>query len=686
MRRARPLEAIGPSAAIPTAEAMATGSYAALHHGRLLFEAFGEGGAVATPILARLLAHADVNVREIAARALFPIGLEAHAAAPALATALGDPRLCVVANAALALGAVGLSGEAIAALDDSRARVRAYAAFAVGWSLGLAAGVNLPRFEPRLPVLDVGAPGPFPSAEEVAALASKADPTLSKAQRDALLRPALGSKDPKVSVRAAIALDEKAVDAVEAERVIELLAPEGFRDGTGVDFDQMRSLLGSSEMLACVQYAMRARRCSPSLRAVCSDLHRISRSDDLPGLRWIAANEEPAIASQDDELWMPARRTLRFGRERSATPVDRASSADDFVRADLEAFRNKPDGGFDSPAVWRLRDFRPKPQDAELLLACEDLAESVVESDVGREYASLWALLRLLGFLDDEASLAVLKRLGAEASEAGDVARAALARRGDAGALRALVAASRDEEGSFALLLEVAPTVANRALTARLLAATETRAMAVVEDLVQELHRRGLRAPPEAFLGIEAAVTSRPRAPPLLLSVLRFVPGSATRRMADRLFEAMGSGAAPWPAPAADPYPSDDADPLRVFAFLAAADAPRTGALLLGRLALTDDAWAYETSTAALRLRQEALLPKLLAGLRKLAPGAGADYDVGAWPHPELRALVLEWANDPKATEDERTWVLGALARQLGAPRRWGAQNERSPPRGHVPR
>jgi hypothetical protein len=275
--------------------------------------------------------------------------------------------------------------------------------------------------------------------------------------------------------------------------------------------------------------------------------------------------------------------------------------------------------------------------------------------------------LRLLGFLDDEASLAVLKRLGAEASEAGDVARAALARRGDAGALRALVAASRDEEGSFALLLEVAPTVANRALTARLLAATETRAMAVVEDLVQELHRRGLRAPPEAFLGIEAAVTSRPRAPPLLLNVLRFVPGSATRRMADRLFEAMGSGAAPWPAPAADPYPSDDADPLRVFAFLAAADAPRTGALLLGRLALTDDAWAFETSTAALRLRQEALLPKLLAGLRKLAPGAGADYDVGAWPHPEVRALVLEWANDPKATEDERTWVLGALARQLGA-------------------
>ncbi len=81
----------GGAGAAAAAERMRAGGYAALHHGLLLFEGLGAGGAPAVPTLAAMLADADPNVREIAARCLFHVGRGAAPAAPALLAALGDP-------------------------------------------------------------------------------------------------------------------------------------------------------------------------------------------------------------------------------------------------------------------------------------------------------------------------------------------------------------------------------------------------------------------------------------------------------------------------------------------------------------------------------------------------------------------------------------------------------------------
>ncbi len=97
----------GAAAAQPLADQVATGHYGVLHYAPLVFTKLGAEGAPAVATLQGLLTHADVNVRECAARCLRAIGPPALPAAPALVEALDDERVCVVAHAALALGAIG---------------------------------------------------------------------------------------------------------------------------------------------------------------------------------------------------------------------------------------------------------------------------------------------------------------------------------------------------------------------------------------------------------------------------------------------------------------------------------------------------------------------------------------------------------------------------------------------------
>jgi len=676
------LEAIGPDAVRPVAEQMARGGYGVMHHGLRFFESVGAAGAPATETLSGLLASDDVNAREIAARCLIAIGPGARAAVPALVGALHDARLCVVANAALALGRVGLAPETLAAMNDPSARVRAYATFAVGWAMGERAGVDQAVFEPRLPVLDVGAPGPFPTAKDLDDVIVHAEQgwpgrdeleaRIPRADVERVLRPALSSGDPAIAVRAAALLTENDVNVVEAERVMELTLPEGLRVGSPVDFDRMRSNLGSSELIACIEYAARAGRSAPGLRAVYADLHRIARPDVIPGLLTFDRTEERAVRDGSAELWQPTDRTLRFTRELTAGWLERdpGPTSADAARAWLAQFAKEPEGGLDAPALWLLRDFVPTAADAPLLLACAQAALDVTQSDSVREDATAWATVRLLGFLDDAPSLELLRTIAKQDDETGDVARAALARRGDAAALRALVARSRDEAKAFAVLMEIAPLVANRALVARVLATRAAgAAIADASELVERACEMGVRVPPEAFLGVEATLAARATDAGVLALAAQRLPGCATRRVADRLIDLPSKFATTGPAPRTIGFRGDvlaDAEEFREMAGWLRVASPEPALGLLRALATSpDEALANAANAFLLEVRDEASTGAIVAWLRTKGARVANLEHVADFHRPEIRALLLEWSNDPKVVEDD---MLELIARFDGWP------------------
>ena len=689
------LAATGATTAKAVAESMRRGGYAALHHGVLLFERFGAAGAPAVPVLAAMLADPDPNVREIAARCLFAIGPAAAPAAPPLLVALSDPRLCVVAHAALALGRVGLSEPLLAATVAPSARVRAYAWWAVAWALGTARGVDQVAYEARLPVLDVGAAGPFPTAEEVRkALApppphqddAEAEPDAAAqaraaAERVALLRRAIHAKDPAVAVPAAAALAETEVDVVEAERVMELVLPEGVREGSPVDFDTLRALVGTSEVPACVVYAARMRATSDPRSSIYGNFHRMTRADSLPFLAWFDRVEEPEVLEHVGEMWQPEDRSLRYVREPWAWGTQPPPGPDvgDAARTMLRRFLDEPQWGM-GVGLWLVRELEPRADDATLLIACARKEAEEPHSSSHTEEAEAWALLGALGRLTDEASLAYLRGVAGGHDTTAAVATAAIARRGGLVgvlALRALLERSRDDEDALTLLLAVAPRVGARALVARWVGDEDLLARHALRygctSLVENAYRLGVRVPPEAFLGVEAELVARLASPERLAAAAVSVPGLRTRRVAARLLDLLEAHKT-LPRLLEEEEGEDwgDEQLTETLALLLEAEPARTTALLRRWAAPTRTAEAGKVARRTLlRMRDAESVPMLLAWQRSLEGDDHiyADLDaVARLRTPEVVAFLRAWLDDPKTPEGDRDDVLVALAKALGWP------------------
>lgn len=690
------LRDLGPVAAEAVARRMARGGYAALHHGRLLFETWGPAAGAAAPILAEALRHDDVNVREDAARSLLALGPAAAPAAPALLAALRDPRLCVLAHAAVALGRIGLSEPLLAALDDPAARVRAYAMWAVAWALGDARGVAQVPFEMRLPVLDVGDPGPHPTALEVAAaitagLASPDAVATVAAERRALLRRALDSKDRTAAVPAAAALTYKEVDAVEAERVMELLLPEGLRHGSPVDFDELRSLLGTTEVPACILYAARSRRLSEHRATVYGQLHRLPRAETLPFLAWFEDAEEAEVRERVGELWQPADRTLRFPDAAMGwLGLPAGASRDERARAALRDFVKDPSVGLGGPVLWAVRDFAPTADDTALLRRALDLALEAPPSEPHALPATAWTLLLALGRLTADATRARLREVIDDRLDADQVvlATAALARQGDANALDELVHRSRDAgQGAFAVLASLAPRRAGRALLSRLLEEADPLhwddAVLVAAEAVESALQYGVTIPPETWLGLEAEVARRLDDPRRLWRVARSIPGLRTRRIAARL-DALLLAAPPHIVSDDDEHDDEhddedddrawDRDTLReALGFLVTADPARTTTRLRSWAAF--DAASRPTPLAGLArevlvaLRDEASRAALLSD--PLAPWLTSQA-LARWPGPGPLAALWARIDAPARSADDRADDrdddLDAVAQALGWP------------------
>ncbi len=294
-------------------------------------------------------------------------------------------------------------------------------------------------------MLDVGATGPFPTAEEVREVVTPAwrtydDDEAAAARAEAVrlerLRRAIWAKDPAIAVVAAAALKADDVDVVEAERVMELVLPEGVRDGSPVEFGSLRRLVGTNEVPACVVYAARMRATSDARSSIYGNFHRMSRAEMLPFLAWFDRVEEPEVLEHVGELWQPDDRTLRYAPERMGwrAPDDTPAAGDgDLARRAVRDCLEDSTFGLGAPGLWLVREFTPRAGDAPTLLAC---ARKIVETRPKwshTEYADAWVLLGALGRLGDDASLEFLTGVatGGDTDETTAlVAAAAIARRG----------------------------------------------------------------------------------------------------------------------------------------------------------------------------------------------------------------------------------------------------------------
>ena len=545
---------IGPVAAGAVADQMATGDYGALHHGDRLFDNWGEAGAAAVPTLAALLAHTDLNAREYAARALRSIGPAAQPATEALVRALGDRRLCVTAHASLALGRIGLSEPLLGAMSDERARVRAYAASAVGWALGEVRGIDQVAFEHRLPVISVEAPGAVRPVTLAEVLAEPDEDGTEQAAYLDLLRDALWSHDQQTAIAAAVRLNEKQLDVLEAERVMELTVADAVREGSAVDFEHFRSILGSSELGAFLAFASRILPEKRDRRSTeYSQLHRIGRAEHMHLLHWHARHDpEGVFAECASDLWIAAGYTDAHTRLRAAYRLGRdpGASLSEVVRAQLEptveAHRRAVAAASESPFAWGLKD-------TWAVAACRDPSLGPLLAEVGRiliedvsyarREADLCAVARALAHAEDPASLALLQRLVDEdkVDLAGPTALGALAARGDAVAQARLVVRSRHAFEALLILMERRPAVATAVLAER---ATHWRKAREVGELFDRnwqyfAWRGGARPDMQVFDGIEAAILANPPEGQALLTLFRHLPGCQTERIAGLVIDAI---------------------------------------------------------------------------------------------------------------------------------------------------
>ncbi len=513
------LRRIGGPAALPVAHVLAGGNPAVLRLAPSIFGAAGKHGAPAVGALAHLLAHDDVNVRDVAAQCLARVGRSALDPTPALVAALEDPRLCVVANAARALARLGPTPPLVAALRSKRARVRAYAAFALGEALGARRGLAYLPYEPRLPVLDAGTP-PDPLIK-ISGLAKL--PRLARIRR---ARRGLWSRDPAVALACAAALDYDEMDARECERAVELLLPEGLRSGSPIDFEKLRSYLGSTELGAFLEYFCRARATAPTRKSVYGALHRLPRSDDIPMLGHFRRSEDSIRLGGFGELLQPYRYTARFPRDRSG------------LWDAIERFGDIP-----APERWWLLELDAIPAARAALLV--EVARRHADDEDARATHS-WVGLKALGATRDAESKHYLRHVVAGGSEEQRVfALAALAQRGSLPALVRLVRKSATDAQVLGLLLESFPRLANRVLRERLADPKAARACAelVHETLYHGGYLHGLRVDADTFLGIEPSLQLAQLDDDALLTIALRVPGCGTRRVAQALLD----GIAPRP-------------------------------------------------------------------------------------------------------------------------------------------
>jgi len=508
------LKRIGGSGALAVGWAVQRGNEAVWHYAPELFESYGAAGIGGVGPLVSALRHKSPTAREAAARCIAGVGPAAVLASPALVTALADRRLGVISHASLALGRLGVSEALFGALRHKRARVRAYAAFAIGWALGAKRGIDQVVYEPRLPVLDCGEPDPGLTRADLAGLVN-----LKPHEQSRLFLRGLRSRDPAIAYPCVAQLDYDQLNAWECERAVELVIAEGFRAGNKFNFSHFRSYIGSNELPACLQMMMYARRCTPGRRSIYGDLHRSARSENIPALLWFERNEIVFKRDGFGNLWQPFYNSARFRKQRLPEGLWK----------EIESHR-----ALWAPDRWWLES-EPVPEEREALLieiATRSHEPPVESLPRGHRRSALRALGRARG-------AGSLRYLRWEAQDGERLALSSLVRRDDPEATIRLVEMARTDDVARGLLLEVRPAL-GRVILRELLADSATARRCAVEMRGVDRFDRsafGMHWDPNTFLGIEPALPLAVLGRAALEAIMAGVPGCHTRRVAHALLD-----------------------------------------------------------------------------------------------------------------------------------------------------
>lgn len=271
--------------------------------------------------------------------------------------------------------------------------------------------------------------------------------------------------DADAGIACAKRLTRRQLDAWETRRVVDLLLPIAFEPDSGVDFQKLRHMLGSDDVAALFE-AMSAREGEEwNSTAGRWKAHVYARADHAPiACRYIFSSDERIRRVAEAILWSNMRFSDRH-RPLIAATILRVAGLEEgkddrrpgLPRALAGLLRldwltpGAPDVVQRLPGDFGLRwlqDERPASHDAGLLVA---LLERFGEE--GMEGARS-VVVRAMAHLRDERTWGVLESL----LEKGDAfAAAALAHRGDEGALDRLVAMGRSDAVALALLLEWKP-------------------------------------------------------------------------------------------------------------------------------------------------------------------------------------------------------------------------------------
>jgi hypothetical protein len=281
------------------------------------------------------------------------------------------------------------------------------------------------------------------------------------------------------------------IDRWECARCVDLLTDDVLRHGTDATYEQFRSYQGSCELTRFLRALPPTLPWTIDPVRVLADTHRIARIADMPAYLDLTKRKDAAVV---DEAWGEidllgrwndefredvARREVDAGDGAVAkTAPEDGSRLPPVLAAWLRmSFLKRSEGGDDPDRVWneKLRwcwESTPGPADAELLMALAEHGKTDWQHVAGVAYV-------LLGKLHDPTTDAFLRRKAADEQ----LARWALARRGDAEMLAAVVAdATANEEFALELVMEVDPPRARKLIDEVLLGTDDEAAGGMLDE------------------------------------------------------------------------------------------------------------------------------------------------------------------------------------------------------------
>ncbi len=284
-----------------------------------------------------------------------------------------------------------------------------------------------------------------------------------------ILRAGLAHRDEAVARACALHVRWAELDERECARVVMLLRDRFAADGTSVDFEEFRSILGSDE-LSWIYENPAPEPWDSDLAQQLSALHRQARAAHIPLLLRLTRHPHPRVRR---EAWCTLM-TITPRTDRHRTAIASAYFAIDVPWASLRHTEpgpatlrptpSVPGGGLDPnlravlqravtrenlEADWLFRwllTARPRPADAPVLIA---LAKGSIES------RGTIAAVRAMRHLDDEASRELLAQLAQTTGELSVLAAGSLAHRGDDAMRERLLRAAPRDPCAVALLLEI---------------------------------------------------------------------------------------------------------------------------------------------------------------------------------------------------------------------------------------